>query len=261
MAVLCRSLGTGDCYALQLAGLREGKSDVERAKVTATVQLLLDHGADPFARFNRDTTILHDLFAQRTMVDAFLAQPNIEIDRRDARGRTLLLAACDWPDKGYTRDLHSVLKLIRKLWDMGADINAATNEGSTVVHLLLRTSGLRDQDGGVAVMLSQLLQKCPSLAHCKNVAGYSPINIAAKRRLFRFVRQLKDAGGDIRAPDPEGNTILHHFVPNMPDFGEDPLHEYLTLGFDINARNNDGLTPVWKHFVDGARCPSAVLSA
>lgn len=261
MAVLCVSLGPSDCYALQLAGLREGKSDMERAKVAATVQLLLDHGADPFAPLNGDTTILHDLFSQRAMVDTFLAQPNIEIDQRDARGRTLLLAACHEPDKGYNRDLESVLKVIRKLWDMGADITAATNEGNTVVHLLLRTSGLREQDDGVAVMLSQLLQKCPSLAHCKNVAGYSPIHIAAKRRLFRFVRQLKAAGADIRAPDPEGNTILHHLVPNMPDFGEDLLHEYLTLGFDINARNNDGLTPVWKHFVDGARCPSAVLSA
>lgn len=261
MPLLYVSLGSSNGYALQLAALWGGKSEMERVKIAATVQLLLDHGADPFAPLNQDTTILHDLLSQNAMVDTFLAQPNIEIDRRDARGRTLLLAACHSPEKGYSRDINSVLELIRKLWDMGADIRAATNEGNTVAHLLLRISEPGEDEDGVAAILGQLFQECPSLAHQQNVAGYSPIHIAAKRRLFRFVRQLKDAGADIRTPDPEGNTILHYVVPNMSALGEDILEEYLTLGLNINARNNDGLTPVWKHFADGAKSPAAALSS
>lgn len=267
-------IGSHDTYPLQKAALRHAGSDTQRAKVAAAVQLLLDNGADPWAPVNGDTTILHDLLSRSAMVETFLAQPNIEIDQRDSRGRTLLLAACHGHEQECSRGLDSVVELTRRLWDMGADISAATNEGDTVVHLLLRSYGLqihefeaqvaaknnKRQNNEAAETLRQLIEKCPSLAVRPNLAGYTPIHIAARRLLLRLVRQLRDAGADIQAPDPKGNTILHHIVPNMCFCGEDALHEYLALGLDINARNHDGLTPVWKHFADGVCAGEKVLT-
>jgi ankyrin repeat protein len=59
------------------------------------------------------------------------------------------------------------------------------------------------------------------------------------RAIAECVRLLAEAGADVNARDNDGNTPLH--TTSFLDVAE----ELLKLGADVNARNNDGETPIF----------------
>jgi ankyrin repeat protein len=87
-----------------------------RPAAISIIRLLLNNGADPWLELNENNTrlniknratwsqqvpaemktrtIMHDLFEHGGILEPFLQLPNFDLDRRDASGRTLLLAAC-----------------------------------------------------------------------------------------------------------------------------------------------------------------------
>lgn len=123
------------------------------------VHVLLDHGADPFAKFLtpipityghtapdnfRDAIVLHDLLYYGLAIDPFFQVPQLDIHRRDARGWTLLLAACSGcPDsplswKQQEDSTEEIATTFQKLLSMGADLEALDNAGRSILHLMIR---------------------------------------------------------------------------------------------------------------------------
>ena len=60
------------------------------------------------------------------------------------------------------------------------------------------------------------------------------------------VRLLAQAGANVNARDNDGNTPLHE------TFLTDVEEELLKLGANVNARNNDGETPIFTTVDDNA---------
>jgi ankyrin repeat protein len=252
--LLCRPLHYACRARLSVA---EGKSEPHEI-----VKLLLAHGASPFLNTGPGDTkdiIIHDIIRQRGIFEPLLQHPNLDLEQRDGNGRTLFLAACSERKLDGLTGRRARLGppgAIRQLCEMGADMTAQDNSGDNAIHLLLRAS----QEGKEYVQtnaeawsetISFVLDRKPDIIKQRNNKGYTPFHTAAANHAFTLVDLLIERGSDPLQPDPKGNTILHHlatymyknersgFLPQMATF--------ISLGLDINARNNDGETPLLKY--------------
>ncbi|RJE23232.1 NACHT domain protein [Aspergillus sclerotialis] len=227
----------------------------KQQKVETIVRMLLDHGADPFQSHDDTTTVLHDLLDQGGTTDPLLSLPGLDLETRDGRGRTLLLAACGSQACGthYESLGKSHSELISKLYDMGADVSAADNNGNNVLHSLIDAIRKNKSEKDLMSMVPLFIDKCPALLHQANNEGYKPIQLAAEKHHWKMMHMLLEVGANPLEPDPNGNTILHHMAGKFNDIKGDKhkrrLNEALDLGLDINARNNDGDTPLSKYIL------------
>lgn len=78
---------------LQFAARLSFDDTEKRQKAVTIVQMLLDHGADPFQSATDEMTIMHDVLSQGWTFDPLLALPGLDLEKRDGKGRTLFLAA------------------------------------------------------------------------------------------------------------------------------------------------------------------------
>jgi ankyrin repeat protein len=252
--LLCRPLHYA-CHARFEVAERKDKAH-------EIVKLLLAHGASPFLYTGPGNTkdiIIHDAIYQRGFFEPLLQHPNLDLDQRDGNGRTLFLAACskrklDSFDSRGTKT--GPPEAIRQLCEMGADMTATDNNGDNAIHLLLRASQEGNQYGDTNIEawsepISFVLDRKPDLIRQRNTKGYTSFHTAAANHVFPLVDLLIERGSNPLEPDPNGNTILHHlatymyknersgFLPQMAFF--------ISLGLDINSRNNDGETPLLKY--------------
>ena len=101
-------------------------------------------------------------------------------------------------------------------------------------------------------MVKAILEFHPDV-NLRGAGGKTPLFAAGEYRdkdvegaRGECVRLLAEAGADVNARDDEGNTPLHE------TFLEEVEEELLKLGADVNARNNDGETPIFTHVDDSA---------
>ncbi|HEX6493970.1 MAG TPA: DUF6438 domain-containing protein [Acidobacteriaceae bacterium] len=101
-------------------------------------------------------------------------------------------------------------------------------------------------------MVREILRYGPKL-ESRDRVGKTAIFAAADDRdsdkdgaRVECVRMLAGAGADVNARDNNGNTPLHE------TFLTDVEEELLKLGADVNARNNDGETPIFTTVDDDA---------
>ncbi|KAL4866711.1 ankyrin repeat-containing domain protein [Aspergillus spectabilis] len=217
---------------LQVAAMPTTGSDDVREKIAKIVQLLLDHGADPFLPIDGDTTIMHSLLSGDAIVEPLLALPNFCLERRDQCGRTLLLAACN-EDKHSYRPMRSRLEIVRTLCDRGADASAVTNNGDTAASLLLAVASPgRYPVAKVDGTIHFLLQKCPSLLHCANARGDKLVHLAAQKKRWSLVAH-------------------YYYTAHLnSEEGLEIVKSGRALGLDINAQDNDGNAPVSKYILE-----------
>lgn len=295
-----------------------GASKENRARM---MRSLLNHGADPFASYVRHVavpkdaspdeheavetgeqggvwklekrTVIHDILESGDIVEPFLRLPDLDLERRDQRGCTLLLAAAQSKTtltaeiqcpKGYETVTKSVFQ---EFVDRGANILAQDNEGKNILHHVWRIPGTTD----VFKAMMPIIPSFPSLIQQRDHTGNTPMHYALHSGGLReHLEFLIENGADPVEPDSEGNTALHHSarkreflkdksfferffkehgVDSMkPDSEEElalyhlaraqePLREnsifirFLDLGVDINAKNNEGNTPLLEYIDKG----------
>ncbi len=174
-----------------------------------TVQILLRAGARVNARDDLGRTPL--MFAASSgnleTLKAILAK-HPAVNETDKNGDTALMAAA----------AAGVPELVQELLKLGARVNPADHSGRTAL-----ITGARGEDG------------------MKETEFGRPWGEFSDTLIHRdiVIRLLLDAGANIGARDVDGETALFTLE-------EDAVHELISHKADVNARNNQRVTPLIK---------------
>lgn len=235
------------------------------------VKLLIEEGADVYAPLNDRETLIHYVFehAEYPIINAFLeCSDKIDFNVRDQLGRTVLLAAGDWtqalPDYTHWAREPKVDGPVMRLLDCGADITAIDSEGRSALHHLLN-NGEIEQD-----TILQFLERkpCQILSFQRDTKGFLPLHYALRTLRPPVCDVLVALGADLREPDPDGATALHHIAAQVlrvhqpeallgnlsqehpANYFEGCLRlwqQYLSLNGDINVRDAQGSPPLFAY--------------
>ena len=184
-------------------------SDAEsRTAREAIVALLLQRGSNPLMKLqDGKTTVIHEIAHYHGLIVSIL-KAGVDLEIRDAHGRTPLLSACTPVENSYrvTEDESTPRKLILA----GSNIHTTDNAGSTPLHLAAQS--------GLVKTVTLLLEKGASPS-VNNKAGLFPVYYALSHPCFqvklKLTKALLSAGADPLITGPKGETALHLLAPSL----------------------------------------------
>ncbi|OIW33037.1 ankyrin [Coniochaeta ligniaria NRRL 30616] len=256
-------------YALLCAAYGETLNDEVRESVPL-LRALVARGADLYLPLNDDETMIHAIFefADYAIHEGLLQEPcvsRIDFNRRDQRGRSVLVASCDWYGvlPGYAHkhwDPMATAPFIRML-DHKTDATLVDDDGKTALHHLLGNPSIPDD-----VILHFIYQEevSPTLL-VKDKDGFSPFHYALKILRPEICELLFAKGANILESDPNDLTALHYIakqcfgtrrysprmrglVINLPNEYFDQClalwQRFISEGGSINAIDHAGNTPL-----------------
>ncbi|KAL6872832.1 ankyrin repeat-containing domain protein [Trichoderma novae-zelandiae] len=251
----------------------------EFAKRVEVVRLLLQHGADPFAKFLKreegaadvasssetqtptidvprgyeEYTLLHEVLYAGMVADIFLELPNLDVNHRDAKGRTLLHMICEnrgdggGPDhiigsyaKDHGADLKEHVTAFERLLSLGADLEATDDFGRNVLHYML-VGEVDIESATFREFLTHTLATPPTMMNQADGNGETPFHYA-------MLQMLLQAGADHTVVNKNGDTLLHILGRGLA---------IAALRIDINARNHRGETALFSFY----SCPKTNSNA
>lgn len=136
------------------------------------------------------------------------------------------------------------LACARTLIAAGADVNARTDTGITVLGVLLLS---RQTDGDLALL--QLLINAGAAVRGFDISGTPPLHYLAERDCSQRMQVLLDAGADVDERDSDGCTPLHRAETRRA------CEVLVGAGADVNAASIDGQTPLHTALTDNPALP------
>ncbi|KAJ5183915.1 hypothetical protein N7492_001531 [Penicillium capsulatum] len=177
------------------------------------IKYLLSRGADYFLHCDTQDLILHDLFAGGGIIQPWLEMEDLDLERRDLRGRTLLLAAAssDVGTNSYACALpvfpfraRQIMPAVwqegdttraRSLYERGAELTAVDDEGNNVLHLLAGRHCANDfARAEHQRTLALFVEKASGLVAQTNVEVQTPLDIAEQEENQWAIEVLKGIG-------------------------------------------------------------------
>ncbi|KAK3186747.1 hypothetical protein K4F52_004493 [Lecanicillium sp. MT-2017a] len=225
----------------------------------AVTELLLSHGADPYATYPDGSFVLQNIVEDRGLATTCLSLiKNLKVDLKGSYGRTLLIQACVpcvpfAPDHGGQKKPAPIAMsdTILMLLEKGADVTLGDEEGRTALHWMCTQTVPFDAVGQEA--FKALVARDPSTVKIADNKGRLPHHLAleafsCKGESMDFaIRHLIASGAEISTPDPvSGNSALHHIGRSLAADEEETvakamaLFKDLAVSLDITARNDAG---------------------
>jgi FOG: Ankyrin repeat len=148
-------------------------------------------------------------------------------------GKSLLHFAIDNCENNYS-------EIIEFLINSGANINSCESYlKETPLHRLCARAKPRIE------IIKSLLDRGANV-NIENVSGKTPIFYCNFNFSLELLDLLVKHGADINHKDKYKNTILHDdFLDYNTENFEEFIKELISLGFDINSKNNLGHTPLY----------------
>jgi len=213
------------------------RPNLEKPDETQNVQL---KGRYPFLRdaYMGDSTFDFVVAAGKgdvAKLERFFKE-GTDVNGRDDKGRTALMAACSG----------GRIEVVRLLLARGADVNARDKEGDTALRnaVMAVVEDLHERDGwrwGHPAIVKFLLDNGADVNAQKE--GWTPLLCAVSHGNNDIVRMLLNRGADINAKTYTGMSALARAIY---DARPATFKILLEAGADINARDNDGYTPLMR---------------
>ena len=201
------------------------------------IKMLIQNGADIQASSSDGSTVLHlaSRNSNQEVVEFLLKLNEISVNATDNFNQTPLMDACC--DGGR---LDNIKMLIRN----GADIQASSSNGSTVLHL---ASELSNQE-----VVEFLLKLNEISVNATDNSNQTPLMHACYDggRLGN-IKMLIRNGADIQASSSDGSTVLHF----ASAFSNQEIVEFLLKvnKISVNATSNSNQTPLMHACYNGGR--------
>ncbi|KAJ4854858.1 ankyrin repeats (many copies) domain-containing protein [Trichoderma breve] len=256
------------------------------------IEILIQHGADPFAKFLKkdkrpedksslsetqiatidvpkgwsECTLLHEVLTSDIIADPFLQIPNLDVNYRDAKGRTLLHAICHnkggyhdggGPDHIIGSDTNKDVitpeervSSFERLLSLGAELEATDNFGRNVIHYMFAGGEEHTYYFGLfRKSLAYILEEAPNLMNQADGNGDTPFHYAVRRDTADELDMLLAAGADHTVVNNKGETLLHILIKSISHLAlRNFFHTLVDRGIDINARNNRGETALFSFY-------------
>lgn len=236
-----------------------------RIKQEAIISLLIKHGANPFLSHVENTTILQALIEQHAILEELLSLPIPNIDQPGKDGRTFLISAC-YPaitpaPRSYVERSNPLLPVCASpvaisLMKKGANVNIRDNMGRTALHWICTLP--KELDEIEQLLFKTLVELSPNLWKGPDSKGFTPLQLALSgahvngAHVHLWIPSfLISLGADPSVIDPEGNHALHHLARKLVGArlralqAAEHFNYFLSLGLDINHRNELGETPLF----------------
>ncbi len=239
---------------------------------TATVQALLDKGADPNSQNGLEMTPLHIAAAsyQPDVVQALL-KAGAKVDFETVYGTPLAFAAMSGNAMGAETLLQKGAKVNTKRSDSTTVLMMAANSGSPeiIAELLKRKANVNAKNDAGSTALSfaarngnvaagDLLLKGGAIVETADEEGMTPLMYAAMRGQNEFVNLLIKKGAKVNARNAEGQTPLMLAAA----YGDSPevVKSLLKAGADQKARDKRGRSAAAFAKVRGYKNSAALLN-
>ena len=143
----------------------------------------------------------------------------------------------DGPDEEV--DIQFIVR-VHKLLDTGIDLTRQNNTGKTCLHYAFSKPYGTSWRKIVRTLIREAKLRCPELVNIADNDGVTPLHLAADHG-SRWIHDLISVGADVNARDKKGWTPLHYAA--AAKWQEDSVGMLLQRGADPRILDNEGLPP------------------
>lgn len=224
-------------------------------KASSILGLLVLGGADVNEKADDGYALMHWLAERHGLITPII-EAGANVECLNDKGQSPLLVACA-SDKSHRRPGcgfdHAALELLKA----GANATVVDQSDKNALHLLLEKTYPWTESTDESTRVTEALLAAGCSPSASDNEGWTPLQVALKNGKFAQAAVLVEAGADILASDPDGNSALHHtarFASRHPfrqtrnRNSEDPapfITRWLQAGSDINGTNSAGATPIF----------------
>ncbi|KAF6201816.1 hypothetical protein GE061_004211 [Apolygus lucorum] len=198
------------------------------------VKFLVKAGANMSTRSEGGQTLLHHavMGGNSTLVGWIIRQQqneeSFDVNATMSNDKTPILLAAELGQ----------LDIIKILINARADVLRRSKNNYSIIHCAVFSESLEVVEWCLKNMPRELIES-------RDFEGKTPIHLAGKLGLQSIVRELKDAGGELKSLSYEGASVLHYVAASgKPSLMQWCLSELREQNFNVNHRDKYGRTPL-----------------